>query len=231
MKELPRPLCLLLAYCERLVGCIPLASAFDARVLGCIFRACFQPNQLVLFSAEPCWCTEHSVPWPCAFRCFLGRRGLSSFFGGKSRSFTSLAEVTGIQSIQELAKPVRHYNRRKRISHAREGCSPGGGAPEGGPGRRMGLGVSPGKEPRGLFKKGGGTRQVLGIQAGLAMAVAMGALDSQGQEEGQGEEGVVEEAEGEEARNLEASQHVCGMETVMEESAEGSAADQGERRA
>lgn len=127
---------------------------------------------------------------PCAMR-----RGLSSYFGGKSRSFTSLADVSGIQSIQELAKPVRNYARRKRIA--------GKDSPKSAEAaRKLSLGV--GKEPRSLFKKGGGSMSSLGIQAGLAVAVAMGDVD-------------VHRGAGKEQEE--------GMETVMEEPAEGSIAE------
>lgn len=44
-------------------------------------------------------------------------KGLSSFFGGKSRSFTSLADVASIQTIQELAKPANPYAKRRSPGH------------------------------------------------------------------------------------------------------------------
>lgn len=45
------------------------------------------------------------------------KRSLSSHFNGKSRSFTSLADVAGIQSIQDLAKPENPYLKKRRTLH------------------------------------------------------------------------------------------------------------------
>lgn len=43
------------------------------------------------------------------------RRGLSRFFTGKSRSFTSLAEVNHISDVQELAKVENPFNRKRKM--------------------------------------------------------------------------------------------------------------------
>ncbi|KAL4383146.1 hypothetical protein GQ457_15G000140 [Hibiscus cannabinus] len=47
------------------------------------------------------------------------RRGISSFYNGKSKSFTSLAQAS---SVEEIAKPENAYTRRRRnllaINHA-----------------------------------------------------------------------------------------------------------------
>jgi hypothetical protein len=49
-------------------------------------------------------CLESSLP--------IRKPGLSKFFGGKSRSFSSLADV---QSISDLAKPDNPYGRRRKM--------------------------------------------------------------------------------------------------------------------
>lgn len=44
------------------------------------------------------------------------KKGLSSFYSGKSRSFTSLAEATStVAAAKELAKPENPFNKRRRI--------------------------------------------------------------------------------------------------------------------
>ena len=44
------------------------------------------------------------------------RKGLSSFYSGKSKSFTSLAEATStVAAAKELAKPENPFNKRRRI--------------------------------------------------------------------------------------------------------------------
>ncbi|XVF48767.1 hypothetical protein PTKIN_Ptkin03bG0215500 [Pterospermum kingtungense] len=42
------------------------------------------------------------------------RRGISSFYNGKSKSFTSLADASSACSIKEIAKPENAYTRRRR---------------------------------------------------------------------------------------------------------------------
>ncbi|KAK8602405.1 hypothetical protein V6N13_057964 [Hibiscus sabdariffa] len=42
------------------------------------------------------------------------RRGISSFYNGKSKSFTSLADASSATSIKEIAKPENAYTRRRR---------------------------------------------------------------------------------------------------------------------
>ncbi|XP_039071723.1 uncharacterized protein LOC120218903 [Hibiscus syriacus] len=42
------------------------------------------------------------------------RRGISSFYNGKSKSFTNLAEATSISTVKEIAKPETAYARRRR---------------------------------------------------------------------------------------------------------------------
>ncbi|KAL4284536.1 hypothetical protein GQ457_16G002150 [Hibiscus cannabinus] len=42
------------------------------------------------------------------------RRGISSFYDGKSKSFTSLADACAARSIKEIAKPENAYTRRRR---------------------------------------------------------------------------------------------------------------------
>ncbi|KAK8509152.1 hypothetical protein V6N12_018240 [Hibiscus sabdariffa] len=52
------------------------------------------------------------------------RRGISSFYNGKSKSFTSLADACSDPSIKEIAKPENAYTRRRRnllaINHLRD---------------------------------------------------------------------------------------------------------------
>ncbi|XP_039016829.1 uncharacterized protein LOC120147554 [Hibiscus syriacus] len=42
------------------------------------------------------------------------RRGISSFYNGQSKSFTSLADASSAASIKEMAKPENAYTRRRR---------------------------------------------------------------------------------------------------------------------
>lgn len=42
------------------------------------------------------------------------RRGMSRFFNGKSKSFTSLTDASSSSSINEIAKPENAYSRRRR---------------------------------------------------------------------------------------------------------------------
>ncbi|GMI89370.1 hypothetical protein HRI_002606300 [Hibiscus trionum] len=52
------------------------------------------------------------------------RRSMSSFYNGKSRSYTSLAEATSVSSIKDIAKPENSYTKRRRnllaINHLRD---------------------------------------------------------------------------------------------------------------
>ncbi|GAB4853715.1 hypothetical protein Ancab_017908 [Ancistrocladus abbreviatus] len=42
------------------------------------------------------------------------KRGISRFYSGKSKSFTSLADASSISSIKELAKPENPYTRKRK---------------------------------------------------------------------------------------------------------------------
>jgi hypothetical protein len=42
------------------------------------------------------------------------KRGISSFYSGKSKSFTSLADVSSCGSVQEIAKPENAYTRKRK---------------------------------------------------------------------------------------------------------------------
>lgn len=42
------------------------------------------------------------------------KRGISSFYNGKSKSFTSLADVSSASSVKELAKPEDPYTRKRK---------------------------------------------------------------------------------------------------------------------
>ena len=44
----------------------------------------------------------------------LNRRGISNFYNGKSKSFTSLADSSSTSSIKDIAKPENAYTRRRR---------------------------------------------------------------------------------------------------------------------
>lgn len=96
-------------------------------------------------------------------------RSLSSHFGGKSRTFTSLADVSGIQSIQSLAKPPPGLClRRPRRGGAKGGSNRG----------RCLLGVSALPDARrGISKRlGGRDMSAQQTKHALALAVAMGSL-------------------------------------------------------
>ena len=55
------------------------------------------------------------------------RRGLSNFYVGKSKSFTSLAEAAATAAAKEIAKPENPFNKRRRVlaawSRRRASCS------------------------------------------------------------------------------------------------------------
>ena len=51
------------------------------------------------------------VPFSCS--CFC-RRGISKFYCGKSKSFTSLADALPSSSAKYLAKPENCYNRKRK---------------------------------------------------------------------------------------------------------------------
>jgi hypothetical protein len=55
------------------------------------------------------------------------RRGLSNFYAGKSKSFTSLAEAAAKAAAKEIAKPENPFNKRRRVlaawSRRRASCS------------------------------------------------------------------------------------------------------------
>ncbi|XVF88896.1 hypothetical protein PTKIN_Ptkin19aG0087400 [Pterospermum kingtungense] len=42
------------------------------------------------------------------------RRGISKFYNGKSKSFTSLADAVAVVSVQDFAKPDNPYNRKRK---------------------------------------------------------------------------------------------------------------------
>ncbi|KAL9268357.1 OXIDATIVE STRESS 3 LIKE 1-like protein [Drosera capensis] len=42
------------------------------------------------------------------------KRGISKFYNGKSKSFTSLSEASSVSSIKELAKPENAYTRKRK---------------------------------------------------------------------------------------------------------------------
>lgn len=42
------------------------------------------------------------------------RVGISKFYSGKSKSFTSLADASSISTIEDLAKPENPYNRKRK---------------------------------------------------------------------------------------------------------------------
>ncbi|KAI7732858.1 hypothetical protein M8C21_009861 [Ambrosia artemisiifolia] len=47
------------------------------------------------------------------------RRGISTFYSGKSKSYTSLADAVSVPSIQDIVKPEDAYNRKRKnmIAH------------------------------------------------------------------------------------------------------------------
>ncbi|XP_060675095.1 protein OXIDATIVE STRESS 3 LIKE 1 isoform X3 [Ziziphus jujuba] len=47
------------------------------------------------------------------------KRGISKFYGGKSKSFTSLADASSVSSIKDLAKPENPYNKKRKNLLAR----------------------------------------------------------------------------------------------------------------
>ncbi|KAL6662138.1 hypothetical protein ACP70R_001522 [Stipagrostis hirtigluma subsp. patula] len=55
------------------------------------------------------------------------KRGLSSFYAGKSKSFTSLKEASAVVAAKEIAKPENPFNKRRRVlaawSRRRASCS------------------------------------------------------------------------------------------------------------
>ncbi|KAM1727522.1 hypothetical protein ACFX12_018146 [Malus domestica] len=42
------------------------------------------------------------------------KRGISKFYSGKSKSFTSLADVSSVSSVKELAKPKNRYTKKRK---------------------------------------------------------------------------------------------------------------------
>ncbi|CAN6699158.1 unnamed protein product [Malus baccata var. baccata] len=42
------------------------------------------------------------------------RRGISKFYSGKSKSFTSLADISSVSSVKELAKPKSRYTKKRK---------------------------------------------------------------------------------------------------------------------
>lgn len=47
------------------------------------------------------------------------KRGISKFYNGKSKSFTSLSDATSVSSIKEFAKPENPYTRKRKNLIAR----------------------------------------------------------------------------------------------------------------
>lgn len=49
----------------------------------------------------------------------LIRRGISTFYAGKSKSYTSLSDAVSVPSIQDIVKPEDAYNRKRKnmIAH------------------------------------------------------------------------------------------------------------------
>ncbi|KAJ9168045.1 hypothetical protein P3X46_019619 [Hevea brasiliensis] len=47
------------------------------------------------------------------------KRGISKFYNGKSKSFTSLADASSASSIKDFAKPENPYNRKRKNQLAR----------------------------------------------------------------------------------------------------------------
>lgn len=47
-------------------------------------------------------------------RMWLCRRGISQFYNGKSKSFTSLGDAASTPSVKDLVKPENAYTRRRR---------------------------------------------------------------------------------------------------------------------
>lgn len=43
------------------------------------------------------------------------RRGMSKFYNGKSKSFTSLADIASASSVKDFAKPETRYTRKRKI--------------------------------------------------------------------------------------------------------------------
>jgi hypothetical protein len=52
------------------------------------------------------------VNWP---NWLCRRRGLSNFYTGKSKSFTSLGEAAAKAAAKEIAKPENPFNKRRRV--------------------------------------------------------------------------------------------------------------------
>ena len=49
------------------------------------------------------------MTWLCLYR-----RGISNFYNGKSKSFTTLADAVSSPSVKDIAKPENAYTRRRR---------------------------------------------------------------------------------------------------------------------
>ncbi|XP_050369576.1 protein OXIDATIVE STRESS 3 LIKE 1-like [Argentina anserina] len=48
------------------------------------------------------------------------KRGISKFYNGKSKSFTSLADASSVSTVKELAKPVNPYNKKRKNLNFRD---------------------------------------------------------------------------------------------------------------
>lgn len=89
------------------------------------------------------------------------RRGISSFYNGKSKSFTSLAEAASTSSVKDIAKQENAYSRRRRnllaINHVWDKS-------KGSPHRSNGCGIA--------------KRPLSSSKSTLALAVAMSSSES-----------------------------------------------------
>ena len=81
-------------------------------ILSCYTQNCgyFNPSRwemeaILMFLCE---CSDDG-DW-----CHGCRRGISNFYNGKSKSFTSLAEASSSSSIKDVGKPENAYTRKRR---------------------------------------------------------------------------------------------------------------------
>ena len=81
-----------------------------------MFQSCSVRNTCDFFcrSSIVTVLTDHVITFYLCGFCY--RRGISTFYNGKSKSFTSLADATHstTSSIQEIAKPENAYTRKRR---------------------------------------------------------------------------------------------------------------------
>lgn len=57
--------------------------------------------------------------WLIILQWLICRRGISSFYAGKSKSYGSLADAVSVPSIQDIVKPEDAYSRKRKnmIAH------------------------------------------------------------------------------------------------------------------